>query len=105
MTTPHSEGTWPYVDIVVIKDYKQDKTDKEPTHTLRIHMDIPMTADQLRAVDGHLTNRNNRGVLDAVLGSGANVPPNSTGLATLAAALGLPQMDRSPLPPPKTKSE
>jgi hypothetical protein len=89
MSAEQMLGSWPYVDIVLVKDYVQPSEEKSPAQCfLRIHMDIPIPEAKVRELDDMLMNADNAKVLDTVLKTASAPKPNTNGLATLQAALG-----------------
>lgn len=84
-------GSWPYVDIVLVKDYEQSQMMKGKKRCfVRIHMDIPIKDTDVDTIDDLLKAADHEGVLKKVKeNTPSNPDPNSTGMATLKAALGL----------------
>ena len=81
-------GDWPYVDIVLVKDYEQSAQGKgAPRCFVRIHMDIPIKESDASAVDGMLKKSEHKKLYDTLLQIDTKTDPR--GLATLKAALGV----------------
>jgi hypothetical protein len=84
-------GSWPYVDIVVIKDYRQEKTiaaGKTPQSCIRIHMDIPIEEEEvLDAIHDLIRADRRKEAYELILKKSGGVR-DTRGLATLKAAFG-----------------
>jgi hypothetical protein len=88
MTGSKPFGSWPYVDIVLLSDYRQTKDGSDaPEYCLRVHMDIPIQAKDRDTIDGYLKKNDNAAVLKRVLQI-APAEPDSPAVLTLKAALG-----------------
>lgn len=89
MTGPlNNRGSWPYVDIVLLTDYRQVKGGSEsPGYFLRVHMDVPLQSKDRDEIDSLLKRNKNAEVLERLLKI-APAEPGTPGAATLRAALG-----------------
>jgi hypothetical protein len=86
MTT---RGSWPYVDVVLVKDYEQTKAPKPKAKCMvRIHMDIEFDERDAPDVDKWLSESDHQKVFDKLVPKGSQTDPR--GLATLKAALDVP---------------
>jgi hypothetical protein len=91
MTAPQTLGSWPYVDIVLVRDYEQSqRMQGKAGFFVRIHMDIPIADPRdLDVINDLLKQSKHKEVYEKVIKVAPPDPdPASRGLATLRAALG-----------------
>jgi hypothetical protein len=83
-----AHGRWPYVDLVLVKDYEQSPTrNNKAQYFFRIHMDIEVEEGDIVDIEKSLKDSNHKAIFDKLWQShGVDADPR--GLATLKAALG-----------------
>ncbi len=83
-----AQGRWPYVDLVLVKDYEQSPARKnQASYFFRIHMDIEVEEAEFDYIQQSLKDSNHKAIFDKLWQShGVDADPR--GLATLKAALG-----------------
>ena len=83
-----AQGRWPYVDLVLVKDYEQSPArNNKASYFFRIHMDIEVEEADIDDIEKSLKGSNHKAIYDKLWQShGADADPRAA--ATLKAALG-----------------